>query len=392
MKFLFYRYGSICEEDLIETFKEYGYEIVEYTKEIYNKNYSLKLAVKEVGNVMMKEQFDFVFSINFYPFLSELCKVFKIRYISWIVDSPVMELYSSSITNSWNRTFIFDRALYNEIKPLNPDCVFYLPLGARLKNKDAIIENASREDKDKFTHDISFVGSLYTEKNPYTQKKEMSGFLDGYLEAIIRSQEWVYGYYFVEKLLEEKYVDEIKENIDDFLELPGNNFLTDKRTLSQFYLGSEITARERVDTVEKISNRFSFDIYTGSDTTKLPKVKNHGYAKTLTEMPLIFNNTKINLNMTSKMIRTGLPLRIFDIMSCKGFVLSNYQEEIFEEFENGEEIVTYSSPEEMVYLIEYYLQNDKRRKEIAENGYMKVKNEYTYEKRIEKMLIKSFEK
>ena len=136
MKVLFYRYGSILEPDIIDTYHEIGLDIDEYTTEITNKNISQKESVTQVGNYLMDHPVDFVFSINFFPFLSEICNVFHIRYLSWIVDAPVMELYSTAIENPWNRTFIFDRAVYEEIHPLNPDCVFHLPLGANVSPKD----------------------------------------------------------------------------------------------------------------------------------------------------------------------------------------------------------------------------------------------------------------
>ena len=44
---------------------------------------------------------------------------------------------------------------------------------------------------------------------------------------------------------------------------------------------------------------------------------------------------KIYLNMTIKPIQTGLPLRIFDIMGCGGFLMTNYQAELPEYFEIG---------------------------------------------------------
>ena len=37
MKILFYRYGSICEPDIIDGFCDLGNEVVTITEEIYNK-------------------------------------------------------------------------------------------------------------------------------------------------------------------------------------------------------------------------------------------------------------------------------------------------------------------------------------------------------------------
>ena len=43
MRILFYRYGSICEPDIITAFKELGNEVHEITEEIYNKNKFINL-------------------------------------------------------------------------------------------------------------------------------------------------------------------------------------------------------------------------------------------------------------------------------------------------------------------------------------------------------------
>ena len=216
MKLLFYRYGSICEPDIIQTFLESGFEVDEFTKEIDNKNYSPSQSIKDVSMQLQNCTVDFVFSINFFPFLSEVCNIFHICYLSWIVDAPVMELYSTSITNEWNRIFLFDSALHSEIHPLNPENVFYLPLAANASNKEKLFASCSREQKDKFTHDISFVGSLYTEKCPYDKLTDAPDYLVGFLEAIMKAQEQIYGYYFIEELLTDEVVSTFRNHLPGF--------------------------------------------------------------------------------------------------------------------------------------------------------------------------------
>ncbi len=390
MKVLFYRYGSICEPDLIESFKEMKIDVLEYTREVTDKNVSPSDSVKEVSAYMLDHPVDFVFSINFFPFLSEVCNIFHLRYLSWIVDAPVMELYASSIKNQWNRTFLFDKELYNEISPYNPDCVFHLPLGARTAPKDELFKKASSEDKKKFAHDIAFVGSLYTEKCPYDKLSGASEALTGYLDGIMKAQEKIYGYYFIEDLLTDEMVEEFKTHLPGFYQYPSESFLTDKRTMSQLYIGNKISAMERVDTFKYLSVRFPVSIYTGSDTKDIPKLKNMGLAKSLTEMPLIFHYSKINLNMTSKAIRSALPLRIFDILSCGGFLVTNYQPEIPELFTPGEDLMMYSSMEELSEIIAYFLAHEDERIEIAECGYEALKKNYTFEMQLEKLLLKAF--
>ena len=94
-------------------------------------------------------------------------------------------------------------------------------------------------------------------------------------------------------------------------------------------------------------------------------------------MPWIFRNSKINLNMTIKPIRTGLPLRIFDILGCGGFCMTNYQEELEDLFRIGTDLEAYGSPEELEEKCAYYLTHEEERQRIAANGYRKAAESHT---------------
>jgi len=390
MKVLFYRYKSILEPDIMRTFYEFGLSVIRYEREIDVKDDSPSAAVKLFSRFLMDHPVDFIFSVNFFPHVSEVAQIFHLRYVSWIVDSPVLELYTRMIKNSVNRVFIFDRALYNEIHPLNPDCVFHLHLAGSVNGRKTVLSR-KQPDLERFYHPVSFVGSLYSEKDPMTQIKGLSPYIEGYLEGIMNVQERVYGYYFIDDLLTDEVVEAMKKSLPLY-HIPEESFLTEKKLMSLFYIGNHITAMERQDTFRALSEKQDTYIYTGSDTSGLPAIHNMGLANTLLEMPHIFHGSKININTTSKAIRTGLPLRIFDILSCGGFCLSNYQDEIEELFVPGEEIVTYSSIDELTELCAYYLDHEKERQEIAEAGFLRLSRDYTYEITMQKLLFKAFSK
>lgn len=390
MNILFYRYGSICEPDIISAFQELGHTVAEITDEITNKGLSAQESIRIVSDYLMAHPADCVFSINFFPVLSEVCNIFKLRYLCWIVDSPVMELYATSIKNPYNRVFLFDYVLYQEFSPLNPDCIFHLPLATNVKAKDEVIFGASAQTRSSFAAEVSFVGSLYTEKCPYDRLENPPDYMNGYLNAIMQAQQKIYGYYFIEEVLTDEIVEEFKAHFPHFYTYPAESFLTDKITLSQLYIGNKITAMERLETMKVLSEHFPTTIYTGSDTSAFPKLINKGLAKSLTEMPIIFHESKINLNTTSKPIRSGLPLRIWDILGSGGFVLSNYQEEIPLSLTIGQHLDIYSSMEELVDKCSYYLSHEKERQEIAENGYEEVKAHHTFEIRLSQMLALAF--
>lgn len=382
MKILFYRYGSICEPDIISGFQELGFTISQITEQITNKNLTWKESTELVSQYLLDNPHDCVFTINFFPHISEVCNIFKIPYISWIVDSPVMELFTKPIQNPCNRIFLFDKEQYREIEPLNPGHVFHFPLAANVKQKQGVIQNASNKERMRFSSDISFVGSLYTEKSPYDKLQNAPDYLIGYLNGIIEAQLKLYGCYLVEEVLPDTIIDQFKEHMPCFYQNPLENFLSDRMIVSQLYIGNKITAIERTQTMDCLSQHFSVDLYTGSDTSKLPKVHNCGLAESLTEMPIIFHESKINLNTTSKCIRSGIPLRVFDIFACEGFMLSNYQTELMEYFEPGIDFDYYGSMEELIDKTDYYLHHEKLCKEIAHNAFEKVSQYYNYPLRL----------
>lgn len=385
MNILIYRYNSICEDAVIRGLKELGHTVYEVILEVENKSPSGQEILDAVVMGMEKSNADIIFSINYYPALSEIARVYKLLYYSWIVDAPVLELYSKTIKNRCNRVFIFDSELYREISVYNPYNIFYLPLASDCDFYQKAIRHASLADVEKYTHNISFVGSLYTEKCPYDKVKNLSPKISGYLHGIMKAQEKIYGYYFVEELLSDELVDEFVKNYDGYYLAGEEDLLTKKRTLAQFYIGNKITAMERVDTFKYLSEKFEVDIYTASDTKEIPKLKNHGTIMTHTKMPIVFNKSTINLNPTSKPIRSGIPLRIFDLLACEGFVLCNYQSDLLNEFLPGEELDIYSSIEELEEKIRYYLSHTDVCREIAHNGYEKVSKHHTYPLRLEQM-------
>ena len=385
---LIYRYNSICEPFVIRAIQSLGMTVDEVTEAMTNKKMSAKDEMLLVSNRLSVKRYDAVYSINFFPIISEVCRIYKVPYICQTVDCPVFELYSHSIKNEWNRIFCFDYAQYLEFHPNNPDCIFYLPLAADVEHYDSVIKTVTPADK-RFAADVAFVGSLYSEKSPYNQADKLPPHLKGYLDGVLSAQLKVYGYNFLRDVLTQELVDEYKKNAAFYL-FPEKSDKNEIAFLADGILGYRVAELERECLLGLLSEHFKVDLYTASDTTNLPKVNNRGTATTLTEMPKIFNLSKINLNFTIKPIRTGLPLRIWDIMGCGGFVLTNYQEEISEYFEVGKDLEVFGSEEELVEKTRYYLEHEEERAAIARNGYMKVREYHTWEKRMEQVLAVVF--
>ena len=392
MRLLFYRYNNICEPDIMEVFQKFGITVFEETLEIEWKQMVVSDKIRMLANHYVtenaKEKIDFIFSVNFFPYVSELCEKLKMRYVCWSVDCPVLELYSKSILNRQNRIFLFDEIQYKEIYKLNPNCVFFLPLATNVNRWDRELLSMSADEKMQYCADVSFVGSLYHEKSPLTilkSKIPMSEYLIGYINGITEAQLWIYGTNFLEEMITEKMIKELKSVFPDFYSSENMVINTDAFVAANYYLGMRCSEMERVRVLNALAKENQVTVYTRSDTSLLQNVDCKNGITTHIEMPRVFRASKINLNITMKGIQSGIPLRVWDVLGCGGFLLTNYQTEIPSYFEIGKDLVCYESLEECVEKVKFYLRNDDIRMEVAESGHRKIKEYHTYEHRITEM-------
>lgn len=82
--------------------------------------------------------------------------------------------------------------------------------------------------------------------------------------------------------------------------------------------------------------------------------------------------------------------RTFDICACGALQLTDSRDDLTSFYTPGQEIVTYSSPEELVSKCEYYLKHEDERREIALRALQRTMSEHTYTKRLSRLLSAIF--
>lgn len=381
-RILFCKWTSICESGIDHAFRQLDYQVDSITRLFESVDYDQGY-LRELSDRLQQKQYDCVFTVNFIPIVSRVCNVYKIPYVCWTVDNPCFQLYSTTIQNPWNRIFMFDLSQYNKFYPLNPDGIYYMPLACDYEAWNSI--QLTADDHKRYDCDISFIGSTYEEKCRYNEIESIPDYIRGYVDGLIAAQLNVYGYNFIEDSLTDDFCRQFKKCADWF---PlGEDYTEDVRAIiADTYIGYKCTEQERILTLKNISEHFHLDLYTLSDTSHFPKANCRGGADSVTMMPKIFKCSKINLNMTNRPIRTGLPLRIFDIMGAGGFLLTNYQAEIPEIFEIGKDLAVYESQQDLLNKIAYYLEHEEEREAIARSGQEKVKQFHSYKIKLEQMI------
>lgn len=106
------------------------------------------------------------------------------------------------------------------------------------------------------------------------------------------------------------------------------------------------------------------------------------------EMIEIFNKSKIVLGFSTVGKNDDIYIlkgRDFEVPLTGSLYLTGYHEELKEYFDLGEDIETYTSKEDLLKKVRYYLENEEKREKIAKNGYEKCLKNYTAKESYEKV-------
>lgn len=381
-KILFMEWKSLGQRDIAAEFERRGWEIVYYPfpRETDNTRLNQILCETLIRNIAA-EKFEFVFSFNYFPVISLACNACRVKYVSWTFDSPFIQLYSNTIKFPYNYVFIFDKGTCEDLWKQGVDTVYHLPMAAPVERYDSY--PLARDEFKFYQSEISFIGSTYFEKkNKFFERLEGIGeYTKGYLDGCIQMQKRVYGDFLLEGMLKPEIMEDMMSQCP--LVVNSDGFERLEWVYAHYFLSRRITALEREEILDLLSQKHEVDLYTYEETPGLEKVKNRGTAEVMKEAPTIYRCSKINLNISLKSILTGIPLRSFEIMGSGGFLLSNYQREYEDYFHNGIDYVYYTDYVDLEEKVEYYLTHDKERKEIARNGYENVKANHTYRNRID---------
>lgn len=376
MRILYYSWEETNAADAMECLQYNGNEVDCFLYSIVDKLNDISFA-KKLEEILKEKKYDCIFTFNFLPIISKVAYAYDIKYISWVFDSPHLTLYSNAAFNECNYIFHFDKMEVNKLREHGVENIFHMPLAVNVSR----LERTFAENKQKgYQYEVSFLGNLYNnEFNFFDQIKNMPEYYQGFFDGLIQTQMQIYGYDIASSVITGEMFQKMKSFVS--FQLDEELFLEEKEIFNNM-LQKKVTVKERPEILKKISEKYKLTHFAAQTDDTLKNVEFRGFADYVSEMPFIFRNSKINLNITLRSILSGIPLRCLDVMGAGGFLLSNYQPELAEYFADGQEMVMYESQDDMLGKIEYYLIHEKEREEIALCGKEKIQREYSYEKKL----------
>ena len=392
MHILMYRWKAYNYRDIEQTFLLLGHTVDNIEQELGSYDVSPEFE-RVIEEKIRGTHYDMVFTVNYFPLISNVCERTGVKYVSWTCDNPLISMYHESVFHACNYIFTFDKTNYLEFRGMGVKHIWYLPLAVDTERMDALLgapEEAGRwkaaQDPEmrKYRGDVAFVGSLY-ERNSYDKiKNRLPEYLRGYFDAVMEAQLNISGANIVEPMLTTNILEQLQEYFQ--LEKSEGSFSDLGLIFQTTVLGFKIAEIERRRALIELSKHYRVNVYSNSDVSDLLRIQYCGSVDYWSEMPKVFRMSKINLNFTIPNIKSGIPLRIWDVLGCGGFLLTNYQAEIPYYFKEGEDLVCFDSLEDLCEKVGYYLDHEEERKRIAWNGYRKVREKHSYIERIHTIL------
>ena len=315
---------------------------------------------RNIAQTIAEQGIEAVFSLQYFPILSNICENLQIPYICWCYSDSINRLLlTESLANSCNIIFHTDSQWVEKLRRAGGQNIHYLPWAA---SKEALSKNTLPPQAD-----ISLVDT--TDQDAWLNYVALSRQLDlrtkGFLEGLLQAQQSIYGFHILEKVLHRQVLASMQEAF------PLRDIRNNTAPLEDLYafqiLYPAVTRMETQHILKLLENEKQWCVSTE---------KNHG--------PL-YSTSSIHLLIPPREIQDGIPVQAMNIMGCGGFLLTSFQKDYLSFFEPERDYVYYESPEDMIEKARYYLEHQEDREKIARNARKKILEGHTMEHRIREM-------
>lgn len=405
--------GGLFVQDLVEALQDIGFSVLSWNPR----------AVSETETIHQLKTYNphLLFSINLCRGLPEICENLGLPLLVWEVDPTIERLPPARHSFSHTRIHTYRKSRVAYFRAAGFPHTEYLPLAANPKRRHPV--ELTAEERERYGAEISFVGSSMVD-----QAATLFELYQGLAAGLRRNPEGPNSL----KDVDAPHRLPFSKTDDHENPLPGANRGTfrycdrlwelaleyQRRTPDQYLLEGFLERRglgqagsalvqdangRIVDLIqcmaEAAASERRLQILTSLPHEKLrvwgdenwrrilPENLTYcGTASHFRELTLIYNGSKINLDINRIYQRDIVTMRVFDIMACMGFVIVDTSDTLGELFDLNHEVVTYRTVEALRPLVEHFLTHEDERLQIAEAGHRRVIKEHTIRKRVEQML------
>jgi spore maturation protein CgeB len=371
----------------------------------------------ELGDHFMAAKPDVVFSLNYYPSVAVTSRGLGIPYACLCIDSLINETLLAP-HSAWdgNHIFTFDRKDVLKFRGAGHPNVFHMPLGADTRTFHPAPRGALPDMA------VSFVGnSIRSSCNEYRQSlmpnlyariglDAHSGSND-YREALLPQMERISqdpaseGQRRVMALCRDACevvidaqdhdpfvyrIPEIIAGVPALQAALGGVFSeADITQRLPAILSKEASMRKRIGVVSAVARRRPITVYGDAGWREVfadnPNVSLFSIIP-YSRCASVYNATRVNLNVARTYAADPAAQRVFDVIACGAFLLSERTADLCDLFEPDIEVGVFSSYGELCEKLDYFLDNPGARAAAADRAHRKLLEAHTLEHRLASIL------
>ena len=373
--------GGLFVEDVSESLRNLGFTVFTFD--------AARLSEEELQNILKRVRPEFIVTINYTKGLSEFCHRNNMKLLCWEIDPSTSMLLPPAAPTSDVHVFTYRRAHVDDYNAAGFGHCEYWPLATEPTRRTPV--PLSDEERDRYAAGISFVGSSMMDSAASCHQRIVEAFAQRFgsteeaqaqaeriIQTVLEEQRKDFRRYIVPFLLEDLCPDLVAA-----WPLGGHEDLTR-------LLGEIAGAEMRATCIARLGHH---GIRVWGDAGWKPcenfGAQYMGLAGHFVEITKIYCGSLINIDIGRLYQRDIVTMRVFDILACGGFILTDHSDALSELFTIGEELDTYRSAEELDQKVRFYLDHPDLARSMAQRGRERVLHDHTIAARVRGVLDKS---
>ena len=364
------RSGGLFVTDLAESFRERGYDVYPWDTDILDVD-EIRLTLEIVKPTLIA-------SINYAEGLCELAEQTQTPFICWEIDPATTPPSPLSCSADFTSIFTYRKNNIEEFQSSGFQTPTFLPLGTNPNRRSPIQLTATQLDH--YRAPVSFVGTSMAEQaSLYRREFVLLATQNNHDNAAKK----------LETMLSIAREDFTTFNLPQLLEqfFPGLKEATTEEVNIDAIIGEITGAEKRFAYVAGLSE-FSIQVWGDSSWRAAEHfgARYRGPAGHFEELTKIYCCSTVNIDIGRIYQSEIITMRVFDVLACGGFILTEETPDLATHFQIGRELETYRDLDELRRKTHHFLQHPDEAREIGSRGRERVLKDHTISKRVELML------
>ncbi len=364
--------GGLFVDDVADALEAEGLSV--YTWDIH------RLSPKELDRVVARFDPEVIFSINHTHGLAEACHRLGRPLVVWEIDPSTDQLRECPVSATGTHIFTYRKQNVPRFQAAGFQDVRYFPLAANtLRRCPGEVAGSSEASGQVCFVGASMVDQAQKFREIFREAWAQHGGdpLDGIarLDQVLAEQRRLGGSYQIPALVQAAMGDFVR---DTRQKLPHD--LT--------ALVAEMAAAER--RLNVVARLGSLGVHVWGDpgwrVTEAHGARYMGYAGHDRALTQIYRAGAVHVDVARIYQQDIVPMRIFDILACGGFVLAEHSPALESLFELGKDLESWRTIDELQAKVRHFMTHRGQAAQIGQHGMETVRRSHSIQARIRTML------